>query len=202
MYSGVSGVGRVFWFFIGQCFITFSQGAFITPLILFFSPLLSFFFVLSLPVLFLLSYPLMGWQLELGLSILRLLLKLITLSVEFCAVVPSWELHTGMLILLLFFIIGKWKPVAFFTLLLSSSLNLDLGKNPTPPTNEYSPGGHIVKIIEKETKTIVYYSDGKCERQLVRGLWWEKCSPRRGSIKKLRKLSYPSSEPRRSSLRG
>jgi len=202
MYSGVKGMGRIFWFFIGQCLISFSQGVFITPLLLIFSPLLSFGFVLAMPVLFLLSFPLWSWQLEMGLFILKGLIQLITLCAQITVFIPAWEMHIGVLVLLFIFTLGKWRILPVGLLFLSSSLNLDLARNPSLGTYEWIPQGEILKIEETKEKMVIRYRDGKCERMLVRGMWWEKCSPRRGSRKKLRKLSYPSSETQKSSLRG
>lgn len=202
MYSGTRGLGRIFWFFIGQCLIAFSQGIFISPLLMIFSPFISFLFVLALPSLFLLSFPLLPWQLETGLFILRSLVHLITWSAQVSSFIPSWEMHIGFLALFFFLIIGHWKKFGLVLLFLCSSLNLDLGPIPSAGTNEFRPIKQVIRIVVKGTKTIIYFEDGKCERELVRGRWWEKCSPRRGSIIKSRKLSYPSSERRRSSLRG
>lgn len=202
MYSGVKGMGRVFWFFIAQCFIAFSQAAFIAPLLIIFSPLLSFIFVLVLPILFLLSFPLWDWQLQIGLSILQTLLRFISLSAEISTLIPSWEMHAGMILLLGLLVLRSWKGLSLIVLLLSSSLNLDLNKNPSAGTYDWVPVGKVLRVEERETKTVIQFSDGRCERVLVRGFWWEKCSPRRRSRKIIRKLSYPSSELRRSSLRG
>jgi hypothetical protein len=202
MYSGVKCLGRVFWFFIGQSIIAFSQGIFIAPLLIIFSPVISFLFVLVLPVLFLLSFPLWDWQLETGLSLLRILLKTVSLSAEISSFIPSWEMHSGMLMLIGFCVFRKSYSFLLTLIFMSSSLNLDLKRSPSPSSYEWIPQGQIQKIEERKDKTVIRYSDGKCETILVRGMWWKKCSPKRGSRKNLRKLSYPSLRPRRSSLRG
>jgi hypothetical protein len=83
-------------------------------------------------------------------------------------------------------------------LFLSSGLNVDLQKDPALGRHDFYPHGTMIKIIKNEKEDVAYYQDGKCKRQLVRGQWWENCSPKaskrrtRGSRKKTMRSSYPS----------
>jgi hypothetical protein len=203
IYSGARGVGLIFWFFIAQIILSYFQGSAISPLLFLFSPILSFAFGLAMPVLFLLAIPLWNWQLHLGLMVLKSLQSLVDIAAYFLQFVPTWEIHAGVFLIISLFVLRCWRSLFLFTLLLSNSLNLDLKRTPTMGSYEFVPLGEVVEVVSKAEEDLVYFTDGKCKRKLVRGMWWKKCSPKRGSTrKKIKKLSYPSSTLRKSSLRG
>lgn len=191
IYSGARGVGLIFWFFIAQMILAYFQGNQISPLLLIFSPILNFFFGLSMPVLFLLAIPLWSWQAEIGLMIIRSLQALVDISASFIEHSPVWEIHFMTLVLIVLFVTQKWRMCGTILLIFSSSLNWDQQKIPGFGQYEFKPQGILVKTVSREDKDLVYFVDGKCERKLVRGIWYEKCSPKRGSTrrKKIMKLS-------------
>jgi SsrA-binding protein len=59
-----------------------------------------------------------------------------------------------------------------------------IDKIPNFGSYEFIPRGDVIKRIENEKGELVYFSDGKCQRELIRGVWWEKCSPKRKSTRK------------------
>lgn len=181
IYSGVRGVGLVFWFFTGQMILAFFQGNMISPLLLIFSPIINFCFALTMPLLFVFAFPLWSWQLHSGLFILKLLQSLVDLSAQIIQLTPSWEIHSGVMILLICFLFRYWKVCLWLLCLQCSSLNLDLQRTPRFSRYEFKPQGNIIRIVSKEEKDLIYFSDGKCARKLVRGFWWENCSPKRRS---------------------
>lgn len=186
IYSGVRGLGMVIWFFIAQILLAYFQGSFISPLLLIFSPLFNSLFTLALPLLFLLSIPLARWQLEVGLFLLEGLDGMIKLASQLVQYFPALEVHIFTLMIVLTFQLRSKKLLPVFLLVYCSSLNLDTGKEPGLPRWEFAPRGKLVKIISKEEKDLIYFEDGRCERKLVRGMWWEKCSPARKRGSKLR----------------
>jgi hypothetical protein len=195
LFLGIIYSGKSFlflWFFLGQCLIAYFNGNEITPFILILSPLLNMAFALSLPFLFILAIPLWSWQVFIGLRILGTLQSLVEVSVKICTVIPSLEVHSITLLCFVLIYFGKKRLVLVTLVFISFSLNQDFKKNPVFGSYEFVPQGMLLRISEKEFGEIVYYSDGKCKRELVRGVWWEKCSPKRGraNIKKLKKLSY------------
>ena len=189
IYSGEKKGWIVILFFIGQILIAFNQELLISPLILLFSPILNLLFSLAMPFLFLLSWPLNDLQLKLGLSILKALQTCVELMAITIEAFPQF-LPDLFSILILFGLLVANKKMILFSLLLSSSvLNLDLQKYPGTSTYEFIPQGPIKEIKDSR----FFYSDGTCKRSLIKGFWWEKCSPkRRGSIRKktTKKLSY------------
>jgi hypothetical protein len=204
IYSNLKGLALIIWFFIGQIMLAYFQNSDISPLLLLFSPLLNLGFGFIMPLLFVLSFPLWDWQLHTGIYLLRILQRLVDLfslaSFEF----PFVEIHSVTL-LLLALILYKKRSLALITLILiSSSLNLDREKSPGLGANDFTPRGKIKKTIYTDKIVKVYFEDGRCNLKLVRGYWFENCSPkRRGSKrKKIMKLSYPSREQQKSSLRG
>ncbi|HXH30024.1 MAG TPA: hypothetical protein VNJ01_04360 [Bacteriovoracaceae bacterium] len=192
IYSGVKGLGLIIWFFLAQVLLAYFQGLFISPAILLLSPLLNAGFGFAMPFLFILSLPLSDWQVECGLFILSSLQSAVDASVTVIALIPSLEIHSGILVLLIFFLRRNWRSVLVTLLLLSSSLNLDLSKAPSVATNEFVPRGKLVNEVSNEVEMQIYFTDGNCKLRLVRGFWWEKCSPRRRSRRAARKFSYPS----------
>ena len=193
IYSGAKGISLMAWFFLGQILIAYFQGSDVSPLVLVFSPFLNFWFGLAMPLLFLLAYPLWSWQLTLGIWILKGLQMFVDGMAHLSLMMPQLEIHAGVLIFLIVFLKTKRRSLAFAAFLLSSSLNPDLQKNPGATSNEFVPRGEIKQVVYTETDVRVVRSDGNCKLKLVRGFWWENCSPkRRSSHKKLKKLSYPS----------
>lgn len=172
------------WFFFAQCLIAYFNGDFISPLIILLSPLLNLAFALAMPLLFLLAIPLCQWQLYLGLKILSGLQQLVTWSALATSWVPSWEVNFGIILCFVFVYLGQRKMLALAMLILSFNLNLDGGNIPGFGKYEFVPRGEILKIVPDEQGETVYWSDGKCRRDLVRGIWWEKCSPVRRSTRK------------------
>lgn len=192
IYSGLQGLGLIIWFFIAQMFLAYFQGQDISPLLILFSPVVNIAFGIAMPVLFLFSFPLWEWQLSIGISILKLLQFPIDLFVTLSQFVPRWEIHIGTILLIGLVLLKRWKSAVLILCLLSSSLNLDRQRNPSLP-KEFISRGQTVKTIYLEEEIKIYKSDGICRMKLVRGFWWENCSPRRkSSRKKLKKLSYPS----------
>jgi hypothetical protein len=172
------------WFFLGQALIAYFQGELISPLILLFSPVLNLIFALAMPMLVLLAIPLWDWQLSLGLKLLKGLNYLVVGSAEMSSWLPPLEPNVGVIILLIMIIKNKrrWLPVGL--LLLSTHLNSSSTKIPSFGNYEFVPHGEIIKRVLNEKGEVIYYSDGKCKRELIRGVWWEKCSPKRRSTRK------------------
>lgn len=188
IYSGSSLL--FIWFFFAQSLIAYFSGDLISPLIMILSPLLNVAFALAMPLLFLLAIPLYQWQLDIGLKILSGLQQLVEISAHVSQLVPNWEINPGVLLCFVLFYYRKKKALAFALLCLTFSLNLDQNKIPSFGRYDFVPQGEMLKIVSNETRETVYFSDGKCRRELVRGIWWEKCSPRRRSKKnKIKKLS-------------
>lgn len=188
IYSGSSLL--FLWFFFAQSLIAYFSGDLISPLIMVLSPLLNVAFAIAMPLLFLLAIPLCHWQVNVGLKILSGLQKLVELSAHASQMVPSWEINVGVLICFGLFFYRKRIALAVALLFLTFSLNQDQNKIPSFGRYDFIPQGQALKIIPDEAGETVYFSDGKCKRELVRGIWWEKCSPRRRSNKnKIKKLS-------------
>ncbi len=192
IYSGVKGIGLVFWFFIAQMILALFQGNLVSPLLILVSPILNFIFAIMMPALFILAIPLASWQVLWGLKILTFLQYCVDLSAQVVNYIPFWEIHFGMLILTSLFLFKHFKIFLLLMLFLSNSLNLDLNKAPGLTSYEFKPQGSIIKFVSKTESDLIYYSDGKCERKLIRGFWWEKCSPKKRSTyrKKIKKLLH------------
>ena len=175
-----SGSGWLFlWFFFAQSMIAYFNGELISPLIMVFSPILNLAFAAAMPFLFVLSYPLWSWQLNLGLSIFKVLQKLVEVSAHSSSYVPFWEINIVTLLCFGLFYFGRKRLLAVVMLVFSVSLNFNQAKNPSFGPYDFVPQGRILKIVSNETGDVVYWSDGKCKRELVRGVWWEKCSPKK-----------------------
>lgn len=181
VYSGLRGVGLIIWFFIAQMILAYFQNADISPLILLFSPIVNLSFTILMPLLFLLAIPLWNWQLHCGIFLLKALQFLVDV---FSSISTSWvliEMNFLILFMIVLLIMRKWKLLLLALLLNSNSLNPDHARNPGLPTKEFAPQGELVKTIYREKDVLVYFRDGKCKLRLVRGLWWENCSPLRRS---------------------
>lgn len=180
------------WFFLAQGIIAHFNGVHLSPLMLLLSPLLNFSFAMAMPFLLLLAIPLWHWQADLGLIILNGLQKLVHLSASLNSYVPAWEIHLGTLLCFGLFYYSRKKELALSLFLLSSGVNLDRERIPGSSRYDFIPLGEVLKIVQREKDTVIYFTDGRCSRRLIRGVWWEKCSPRRKSTrKKIKKLSYP-----------
>jgi hypothetical protein len=178
------------WFFFAQSLIAYFSGDNISPMIIFLSPLLNLAFGLSMPLLLILALPLYGWQVQIGLKILYGLQKLVEASASVTQLVPTLEINLMVVVCFGLFFFRKRKALALAMLLLPFGLNMDKSKAPGFSRYDFVPQGHVVKIIYHERGETVYFNDGKCKRDLLRGVWWERCSPRRRSKKnKIKKLS-------------
>lgn len=181
------------WFFFAQALIAFFNGSHLSPLMLLLSPLLNLAFAFAMPLLLVLAIPLWSWQADIGILILTALQGLVKVSATLNTFVPAWEIHLGVLLCFGLFYYSHKKALALALLLISNGLNLDRERTPGYPRYDFTPSGEVSKIIQMEKDTVIYFKDGRCNRRLIRGMWWEKCSPRRKSTrKKLKKLSYPS----------
>ena len=195
IYSGLQGIGLIVWFYIAQIILAFFQGTDVSPLLLLFSPILNFSFGLIMPIIFLLSFPLWNWQLEIGLFLLKSVQALVDIFAHYCLKLPAIEVHIITLVLVLLFLLRRWKPLPVLLFFFCTSLNLDRSRTPGMPSNEFVPQGRIVKTMYEEKQVQIIFEDGRCNLRLVRGFWWENCSPKRRSNhykKTIKKLSYPS----------
>lgn len=199
IYSGARGITTMVWFFLAQVLITFVQGGFISPLLLMVSPLINFALAVILPFLLALSFPLWDWQLGAGLFILKGFQVLVSTAYQVVMKFPLLEVNIILLLALLFLVLRQGKLGLLTCFLLTADLNTDLRKIPMGSTHEWQASGRVLK----NSGLKIYRKDGICERELVRGMWFETCSPRRKSRRnKLKKLSYLSEELRTSFLRG
>lgn len=193
IYTGCEGVVLIFYFFLAQVMIAYFQGSDISPLLLIFSPLLNLIFTLLMPLLFLLAIPLWGWQLKTGI----LLLKLAQGAVDLCASLsmkfPTIEVNLVGLVMIIFLQRRYWKSLITLSMLYSHGLNMDHLKATGVSRNEFYPRGTLLETRLQGDRISVIFSDGRCRIKLVRGFWWENCSPKRRSSRKIiKKLSYPS----------
>jgi hypothetical protein len=182
------------WFFFAQALIAYFQGELISPLIMLFSPLLNLVFALSMPLMVILAIPLWDWQLAIGLKLLQALNYLVLVSAEASSWLPPLEPNLGVITLIVLIMMAKRRWLPLVLVLLSAELNSNNSKIPSFGNYEFVPQGEFIKRVSNDRGQITYFSDGKCQRELIRGVWWEKCSPRRKSTrkKKIKKLSYPS----------
>lgn len=205
IYSGLEGIGLIIWFFLGQMILAYFQNSDLSILLLIFSPLMNLCFGIMMPILFLLSFPLWNWQLYVGIKLLSFAQELVDLFANLSEALPVMEIHVVMLIMIFCILFKKFKATIFLSIFLSSSLNLDRERASGMSSNEFVPQKEIVKTIYREKEVLVYFRDGKCRMRLVRGFWYENCSPRvKGSSrnKKLKRFSFLFEELRMSSLHG
>lgn len=193
IYSGVEGLVLILYFFFAQIMISYFQGIDLSPLLLILSPLLNLLFTVLMPLLFLLAIPLWSWQLKIGL----LLLKLTQAIVDFCAglamTFPTVEINIVGLILIFVLLQKKWWSLVVIIFLYCHELNQDHEKAPGFSRNDFQPQGKLIRTHLGKDDINLIFVDGRCRLKLVRGFWWENCSPgRRSSRKTLKKLSYPS----------
>ena len=198
IYSGVQGLGLIIWFFIAQILLAYFQNADISILLLIFSPILNLGFSILMPLLFILSFPLWDWQLTIGITLLKLIQAVVELFSFLTLNFPLIETNIVLLLIVIFLLTRKLTPIWILTLLFCTSLNLDRERSPGVATNEFVPQGQHLSTYYDEKHVKVKFSDGNCRLKLVRGFWWENCSPsRRGSRQKklkIKKLSYRSSK--------
>jgi len=195
IYSGLQGLGLIIWFYIAQIILAFFQGNDISPLLLLFSPVLNLSFSFIMPLIFLLSFPLWNWQLEIGLFLLKSVQLLVDLFAHYCLKFPAIEVHTITLVFVVLILVRRWKSLPIILFFFCTSLNLDRSRAPGMPSNEFVPQKRLVKTIYEEKQVQIIFEDGRCNLRLVRGFWWENCSPKRRSNrnkKVIKKLSYPS----------
>jgi hypothetical protein len=188
LFLGIIYSGRRYlfvWFFFGQCLIAYFNGNEISPLILLFSPLLNLAFGVSLPLLFLLAIPLWSWQVFIGIKLLGALQALVEFSARICSLVPSLEIHSVTLLCLVLLYFGKRRLFISTLFFISFSLNQDFQKTPSFGSYEFVPQGIVLRVTERDNEEIIFYSDGKCKREFVRGVWWEKCTPKKPRSKRL-----------------
>ena len=190
IYSGRTGLVLAFWIFLAQMMIGYFQGSFISPFLIILNPFLSLLFGIIMPLLLLLSYPLAQWQLLLGLEILRGIQYLIDCSAGLVQLFPQWEIHIGMVAVVILFSLREWKLLGVCLLMFTGSLNLDLTKAPDLGTKEFYPQGEFMMSFVSKKGLKAYYKDGRCEAILSQGQWYERCSPFKGSTRKTMKLSF------------
>lgn len=199
IYSGARGLTLFVWFFLAQVLISFVQGTLISPLLLMISPFINTTLALALPFLFLLSFPLWDWQLSAGLSILKCLQFLVSTSYSVVMKFPLLEVNAVLLLLFIFLIMRQGRLAILTCFILTADLNTDTQKIPASGSFDWVASGRILKVVD----TKIYRVDGICKRELIRGMWFETCSPKRRSRRnKLKKLSCLFEEQRMSSLRG
>ena len=177
-----SGSGFLFlWFFIAQALIAYFSGNLVTPFLILFSPILNSAFAICMPLLFILAIPLWNWQMVIGLKILSLLQGLVLIAANIAHHFPLWEIQTWSIFCFALFYYGKKRILILSLAFLSGSLNLEKSSPIRIGTKDFVPRGKILRIVESEEGQKVFWTDGKCDRQLRLGIWWEKCSPKRRS---------------------
>lgn len=167
-------------FFASQVFISFNQEILISPLILIFSPILNLLFSLVMPFLFLLSWPLQDWQLNVGLFILRNLQRCVEFTAMMIEYFPQFLPNFIFIIIIISFLTAKKRLIILCLVFYTSELNIDLQKHPGTSTYEFIPQGSVTKMNGSR----FYYVNGSCKRELIKGFWWEKCSPKRRGSKR------------------
>lgn len=191
IYSNLKSIALIIWFFIGQLLICFFQGESISFLNLLFSPLANLFLSLITPILFLLSYPLWGFALNLGISIVRSFDQLVSFLYLLTLEGPTVEVHsfTVFLVTLLLFRMRVFFLLGLF--IFSSSLNLEGNASRWSERYYFEPLGQVIKTVQKDGIIFEYYQDGNCRQRIRMGRWEKRCSPKRAPRKKkIKKLSY------------
>lgn len=184
IYGGMNGLLLNLFFFSGQILIAYFQGNDISPLLLIFSPILNLIFAALMPLLFLLSFPLWEWQLNIGILLLKYVQILVDICAELTLHTPSLEVSSFTLLVVTMLILKKWKCIPVLILIFSTSLNIDHNKAPGSTRFEFVPRGDVVKRVYSEKFVTVYFREGNCRMKLVRGFWYENCSPKRRSSRK------------------
>ena len=181
IYSKVRGLGLIIWFFIGQLIITYFQGGEISFLLIFLSPFINFLYGLILPIIFISSYPLLEFQLKVGVALIRLVSFPVDFSYFLTTKFPAMEIGLMTLLLIFFCMCKRWKEALIIFILQSGNLNSNFERAPGLGSNEFVSRGKIIKRVYDEKKVRIYFTDGRCDLKLIRGFWWESCSPRKRS---------------------
>ncbi len=180
IYSGIKGISVFIWFFVAQILIAFIQGSLISPLLLFISPIINFVLALFLPFLFLFAWPLWHWQLISGLWILKIVQAMVSFFYELVMNFPLLEVNVALIFLIFCLIFRRGREAIVMCLFITADLNPDHSKLRLVGSFEWQPRGRITKVVGDK----IYRTDGICKRELIRGMWWENCSPRRRSSRK------------------
>lgn len=178
IYSGVRSIGLLVWFFIGQTIIAYFNGQDISLLLLIFSPVLNLAFGIAMPILFLCSWPLNPTQLNIGLTILENLQMLVDYFSKMILNFPTLEVSVLTIIGMTLFLFKKWNLIIPVLIFYSHDMNIDLQKRPSYSTHDFKVQGHMIYSREINGEIRRKFSDGNCRAKLVRGFWWETCSPR------------------------
>lgn len=177
IYSGARGITLFVWFFCAQILISFVQGTLLSPLLLLISPFINSILAVFLPFLFLFAWPLFDWQLNAGLFLLRIMQFLVSGCYELVIRFPLLEVNICFILLLAFLLLRRWKLTLLASLLLCADLNTDHSKIRLSGSYEWQAKGRIIKTVKEK----IYREDGICRKDLVKGVWFETCSPRRRS---------------------
>lgn len=192
IYSGARGATLFIWFFLAQLLIAFIQGSMVSPLLLITSPIVNSLLALVLPVLFILSWPLAGWQLSVGLFLLEQTQTVISFFYSIVMKFPLLDANVGLLLFFIFVSMKHGREAVLVCLLLSADLNHENTKIPVNGSYEWQAKEKVIKVSEGK----IYREDGICKRELVKGVWFETCSPR-----KTRRAAGKSGEARSSRKR-
>jgi hypothetical protein len=92
---------------------------------------------------------------------------------------PTLEVHAGLIVFLGLLVYRRWRLAAILLVSMSGSLNLERGRSPGLGGHEFVPRGALLRTVSREQEEVLYFTDGSCRRSLLRGIWWEKCSPSR-----------------------
>ncbi len=190
IYAGLKGIPLIVWFFLGQMLLAYFQNSDISLLLLLFSPVLNLAFAFIMPLLFLFSIPLWSWQLHSGIFVLKIVQSMVDLFAHWSMKIPSIEIHCFTMLIVVLILLSRKKLFIIGLIVFSSSLNLDRARTPGVSSKEFVPHGGIVKTTYTEKEVNVYFSDGKCRLRLVRGFWWENCSPKRRSRVRKKLANY------------
>lgn len=177
IYSGAKGLTLFAWFFLAQVMISFVQGTFVSPLLILISPLINSILAIFLPFLFLLSWPLLDWQLESGLTLLRIMQMIVSFCYKLVIAFPVLEVNAGLLLIFILFLSRKFRIASLACILLTVDLNSENSRIPRSGSYDWQASGVIIKTVDSK----IYRVDGICRRDLVKGVWFETCSPRRRS---------------------
>lgn len=184
IYSGLSGLPLIVWFFLAQALLAYFQETEFSLLILLFSPVLNLVFTIIMPLLFFLCFPLWKWQLNFGLFLLKTFQGLVDWFASLSSKVPTLEIHVFSILLLVLLLTSRKRLFIAGVFFFCHSLNLDYFRMPGLPSNEFVPREGKSETLLRGEKITVKFQDGSCRLKLVRGVWIEHCSPRRGSKRK------------------
>ena len=181
-------------FFFSQMLIFYFSSSLISPLLLIISPILNFILTLLFPLLCVLALPLGDWSFEWGMILMRFLQTCVYIASKITSSFPLWEINLGVILISYFFY--RSQKIMIFSSLLFLSQTLDTAEKSKIKLSSFDfiPNGNIIKTIQRKNITSIYYQDGICRRELINGLWWEKCSPKKRSTKRgkrIKKLSFP-----------